>query len=1777
MKRLFLLATVIATISVVASCNQIATNGDYKLEVSEQVKIDEPIMMRLGDTLSFKESSNQEAAIKKNVSFSPKIDFDVEVLNSQTALIHPKSPLKYKTTYKMGVNVGKIIGAKSSKKSYSISVVSPVLRYTDGKLSILPDEENFFIEGTIESSDPIDGKYIEAGMTVSRSGCTVAWSHSDDGRKHGYKIDNIVPEAQSYKLTVKRDYSMYDDREIVEITYDVPAKGEFSVLASEVFLEPYRFEIVFSSVLDKRQIYNNLITMPGAGKLKFLSENNKLVIYPSVKAEGHQKVTIDKLIKNTRNGTLNDDWSRTFQIPSDEPSVKFVNKGAILPSSSGMNIQFQAVNYEKIRVRVKQIYENNVLQYLQSNSLNSTDSYIDRVARTIKDTTFALGDPTSVKLKNIAIYGLNLSDIVKIQKGAIYKVEIRGVNPLVDLGEDYWESDYYFGNWSDYGQRSKNILVSDLGVIVKGSDLGEYTFFVTNLLTTAPVSGAKIMAYNNVNQLVGEATTNGEGKAVVTSTDKPYSAIISAGQEKTYIKIGDSPLSISNFEVGGTAVQKGQKGFIFGERGVWRPGDDIYLTFISMVTDGKLPDNHPVTAVLCNPQGQEIKTITNNSGMNGMYTFKFSTDANAPTGNWSVRIEAGGVTYNKTVKIETVKPNKLLINFALDQEPVPFSSIKGSVSAKWLVGNPAANLETRVEAELTRASTSFKGYPNYVFEDLSRGFYSQGYNISSGKTDSEGNFYFNSYITKSREIPGLINVMFTTRVFEPSGDFSIDNYATVFSPFDTYIGINMNEEESAWGSKYWDIKKPHTVDIVAVNASGATLLRQMNVSVDVYRIGWNWWWGSSYSELASYSRDSYNQPYKSFNVTLKNGKGSFDMDMSAQESGYFFFRVTDPNGGHAASRAVMVSSGYYEGDDGRQDAAVKLTTSLDKENYKVGETARLTIPSAVGAKALVSLEKGEKVVKSFWVDCKGASTEIAVPLTADMTPNIYASVTLIQPHNNTVNDAPIRMFGIQRINVEDAATHLNPVIAVPDEIRPESEVTVTVSEQSGRPMSYVLALVDEGLLSLTRYRTPNPWDTFYATEALGVSTWDLYDLVIGAYGTRMEQLFAIGGDGEESGRIVSNLQAERFKPVSMFMGPFTVKAKGKEKHKVTIPPYIGNMRVMVVATDGKAQGCAEKNVSVKKPVMVQASMSRVIGTEEEIILPVTVFSTQDNIGKVTVKIETNSLLSVPDSDTQSVTSSRSGEQMVYFRLKASAVEGIGTIKTIAKSSSDEAHEEIEIDVRNPNPPTTTSVTVLLKSKESKKIHYDYAGMIGTNRASIEASTLPPADLDFRLKYLIGYPHGCIEQTVSAAFPQLYLGELMTLSGERSAQCEANIKAAIAKLPSFAIAGGGFTYWPGTSAYAGTSVWGTIYAAHFMIEAQAKGYAVPVQLRKNALKYIKSKVSGTDLSAIDKAYGCYVLALSGDAPRGVMNRMREEITSYQNNVGWMLAAAYAADGKKDVSRNVIEKISGRAEGKIDPFSWSFESMERNEAVIAMTYNSIGEKVKAFKVVETLSGKMNNRAHYMSTQSTAWALKAVADYSRGLGKGGVNVIVKAAGNNMNLIDDKSFAQSVLDPTGARAIDLELVNNSDAPAYVVVSSTGIPEKGEEIAQANGLRMVVNYNLADGTAVDPFNLEQGTDFNIVVNVLNTSTTNYTNMALTQIIPSGWEIRNDRSEKMYQDYRDDRVYSYFDLNASTSHTITIRATATYKGRFYLPSFICEAMYDETVNASSKGGWCTVR
>ena len=1242
--------------------------------------------------------------------------------------------------------------------------------------------------------------------------------------------------------------------------------------------------------------------------------------------------------------------------------------------------------------------------------------------------------------------------------------------------------------------------------------------------------------------------------------DEPYTVLAEANGDAAFVRVErGAALSLSNFDVGGTTDTKGIKGYLFGERGVWRPGDEIYLTLI-VASDNPLPENHPASLEFYNPNGQLVQSAVSSGSTDGIHTFKLRTTPASPTGIWRAKATFGGATFEKNIRVDAVKPNRMKIEMRLgDGQTVDAKEFTGRLTARWLHGAPAAGSKVTLQAQLSQIPTRFKGYPDYSFDDATKQFAPEEREIVSGTTGTDGALQLTTDRLSSLEglSPGMLNGKFTVKVFEKSGDFSVDQQIAAVSPYDAYFGIGVTAQQSDWGEEYLDSKRGHALRLVLLDARGRPATGTEEATVTVYRMSSYWWWdASSAASQARYAKSALNAQYKTLRATLSNGTGQVTMRWSAGDYGYYLIRVTGARQAHSATCVVCVSSSDHRGGiSSVTDAATRLAIARDKDKYVPGDKAKITIPSSPGARALVSVESGSFVRESRWIACTDRQTSFEIPVREGMAPNVYVSVTLVQPHGNTLNDAPIRLFGVLRLPVEDAGTRLAPVVEMPESVKPESEITIRVRERNGRRMSYVLALVDEGLLGLTRFRTPDPYLYFNATEALGVRTWDLFDHVIGAYGGRIEQLFAIGGDAEQPN--TGALRAQRFKPVVRFLGAEKLGAGKTNTHKIALPPYFGSVRVMVVASNGRAFGSAAKEVAVKKPLLVQATLPRVVSTEEEIELPVTVFALEKGVGKTDVRVSVNEAFSVVGPQSRSVFLGDEGEQVVTFRLKAGRQTGIGKVRVSAASSGDNSASEIEIDVREPNPYVTTSEEHILQPGETVSVK----PLKASGTARLELSSIPPIDLSRRLEYLVRYPHGCIEQITSGAFPQLYLHSIAECDEEMLQDIDRNIKSVLSRLGGYQLSNGAFAYWSGGTS---PSEWGTAYAVHFMAEAAKYGYAVDRTTLDRALKYLRGNTFDNPLTL---AYAQYVLALAGTPDRGAMNRLRERSAQAGSDARWLLAAAYALDGNRKVAEELTAQTAGTAAPKADPYDGTYNSPERQMAIVLMTQTLLGQREAAFRTTLKMSDILK-KDKWLSTQSTAWMLNTLANFAS-TGQTGIDARI----GREPIRSAKSIASMPLTaPT-------EVKNTGTGSLHLVVSQSYTPGKGEEAEAASGLKIDVRYRDMNGAPLDPRSVAVSTDFYAVVTVTNTSGyERYADLALTHIVPAGWEITSERdlSTVTYQDIRDDRVLSYFDLRSGESKEIPIKLTATYKGRYYLPSVCCEAMYDNSVRALRKGEWVEV-
>jgi uncharacterized protein YfaS (alpha-2-macroglobulin family) len=1856
-KKRVVMVAVIATLLIVTVVLLFSTGAPARVKVNPAFKdyvsaftsgvISTESTVKVELANDYADSSMFEKPIETSLfSFSPDISGKAYWINTRTIEFRPDKALKANTLYTVKFKISEILNMPDSLKTF-------VFQFKTAKQAVdlevaghkAYDKKNLSwekITASLRTADVADPEHVKEMISARQGDRNLKVSVVSDAERKSFTVvvDSVHRTKEAGSVEIKVDGSVIGADENVEKLVLIPSIDDFIMTGVKVFQNPEQYVLLqFSDPIQENQELAGIIKIGTLQELSFVVEDNEVRIYLTQEELGSQELIINKSLKNSMGKELKYGVKETITFENLKPDVRLIGEGVILPSSNGLIFPFEAVNLKAVDVTILKIYENNIAQFLQVNDLKGQRE-LSRVGKIVLKKTLQLSSATNapVNYAKWNRFSIDLSDLIKAEPGAIYRVSLSFKKAYslydcpdteeaaaaddnlkkdweeTDTDESEWDyysdynnyydydEDYYYYDWYNnddpcddgYYQSkkySRNILASDIGLITKVGAGGKVYLYTANIVTAEPMSGVSLTFYDYQNQVIGKVTSGSEGMAEIQLKKTPHLLVASKDRQRAYLRlVGGSALSLSMFDVGGEAVRRGIKGFIYGERGVWRPGDSIYLTFILEDKLKRLPPEVPVSMTLLNPRGQKVSHIVRTKGVNGFYDFRTATDPSAQTGDYTAEIRVGGAFFSKTIKVETIKPNRLKILLDFNTGRIlGGKDARGVLQATWLHGAIARNLRATVTMNLQSASTSFEKYKDFVFDDPTRRFRSEETTIFDGKLNEEGKADVSPNLSVQNNAPGVLKAYFETRVFEEGGEFSVDRFSLPYYPYSSYVGISVPK-----GSQYdfiLETGKTHPIRVVDVDTDGR-LMNGRRLKVDIYKVDWRWWWDNSGNDVADYVRSSYNVPIDTFDVIANGGKAVFNFKVEDADWGRYFIRVTDVESGHSTGKIVYAdwpnwASRSREGSEG----ASMLIFSADKEKYQVGDEVNLTIPSSAGGRALVTIENGARVLQSFWVPTTAQQTLFKFKVSEDMAPNVYASVTLLQPHAQTANDLPIRLYGSIPILVENPNTHLKPVITMPAVLKPEENATISIREESGKAMTYTLAVVDDGLLDLTKFKTPDPWAYFYAREALGIKTWDLYDDVIGAYGGELERILSLGGGDDGQGANGKN-RANRFKPMVKFFGPFALPKGQTKTVTFKMPQYIGSVRVMVIAGQDGAYGNAEKTVQVKKPLMLLSTLPRVLGPDETVELPSTIFAMEKNIKNVTVKVEAGNMFTVVGPAMKSITFNEVGDQLVNFTLKVKSGVGVGKVKVIANSGKEWAYNEIEIEVRNPNPEVTQVVEGLIKPGQVWNSDYIPVGIAGTNSGVVEFSSIPPVNLEKRLKYLVAYPYGCVEQTTSSVFPQLFLSDLLEMDDAYKKRVERNINAGIRRIYSMQTASGGIAYWPGSYE---ADEWGSNYAGHFLLEAKDKGYAVSATVlgkwvkfqRKRALAWTGDYITYYRNSDLIQAYRLYTLALAKAPELGAMNLLREQ-KNLSVSARWRLAAAYQLAGQPGIAKALVNSATTIIPDYREMF-YTYGSPERDQAMIVETMVLMGQQMRAASLVKALSARLS-KDDWMSTQSTAYCLLAISKYVKG--SGGASPLMIEYTQNAKAAMSKTTSKAVLSldmqlKGSAQKGKIKVRNAGKGLVYARIILQGIPAAGQEKADAKNMTITVNYTDTKGGKLDVSRLQQGTDFIAEVTVGNPGLMGgYANLALSTIFPSGWEIHNTRmdgysgrvsmSDYDYIDYRDDRVYTFLNLPAKTSKTYRFLLNASYLGKFYLPAMLCEAMYDNTIYARTEGKWVEV-
>ncbi len=1789
----------------------------------------DPIIINLNSDVPEHLQSNK--SLKELITVKPEVNF-ICLGENNRIMLSVGNGFDPGTVYEISVDLGKMFeGAEKFK--YKFRTITPKAELSDITLKIGSDGMSYY-SAMLHTADLESAETVRSLLYGNDIGDIVV-GNNNNNRSTNFEIEirNLKEKTAGKKVPVmiKANKAGYPVSEIGEIT--VPDFRVFDIYEIKTGKGGKYIDVVFNQNLSQSQDFYGYYNIKDFPDTRYTTHGNILRLWINDDDESEVKETTLRIydgITNSRGERLTKEKSNNeslffskINLDTDAPYLGFVSSGNILPAEGGKNILFESRSLKGVIVRVIKIYQNNIDIFLQNNNLSGQYN-LAQVGDLLARKVIFFEDMGDYDLSKKNVYGINLSDFIDVDKGAIYNVTLSYTydlsaypvndreqlskeeliaNALIEETEEkerLQNSDYYFfydnkdgyGNWSDrnnpektsyyYNKKvSKNILSSDIGLIAKkGNENNEITFVTNNINTSAVLPGVSVHVFDYRNREIGSGTTDKNGFAVF-NLDKgtPLYAIAKRENERGYIRLRKAEaLSVSDFNVEGEEIQKGIKGFLYTDRGVWRPGDSIYISFILNENSAQLPENHPVKVQLYNPHDIMTSQKVTTKGVNGFYSFALKTDEDDPTGVWKCDVSVGGAKFSRRLRIETIKPNRLSIDLSFDKKIIMEGTpVTAKLHSAWLTGAKASGLNYDININFQSKPTVFADFKNFVFDNPFKTFEAKEILFGEGRTDKEGDATIRRTLNVGEDAPGMLRAEFITKVYEEAGSFSITGDAMTYSPYSSYVGVYspQREDEALLTSQN------HEFRIATVDPSG-TPVGNVNCDVKIYKGRWYWWWDNSGSSIADYISSSYSDPVDRFYVeTASDGIGEFNMNISDSDWGVYVIVVRNKESGQECVIKTYFDYDYYirSPEDGRNNKAARLAITTDKNDYKVNEDIRITFPSVKGAHALVTIENGSEILEKKIVKCDKETTTHTIKAKKEFLPNVYVGVTLVNPYANTT-DLPVRLYGVVPVNITDPATVLQPVIKSPEDIRPGSEFEISVSEKNKQDMTFTLALVDCGLLDLTRFKTPDPWSAFNAKEALGVSTWDIYDMVVGAYAGKIERIYNIGGDSEIDHSATAALS--RFKPVVIFKGPYSLKGGRTEKIKINMPEYIGKVRCMVIAGNNKeeAYGSASKDITVKQTVMVTGTLPRELNPGDEFSLPVTVFAMEDNVGEVEVTLKGSLLLGADKPMTKKVSINKKGSTIVCFDLKVKDDTGAGFVSVNATSKNEKASWESDIAVVSNMIPVIKTETVVIEGGKSATLSISPVGIPGSNKGSLELSAVKPLNLSNRIDYLLNYPFECIEQTVSRGFPLMYIAPFTNASMLRQGEITERTINLINSLPKYMIPGGAFSYWPGGTSAAG---WGSVYALHFMTEALSNGFSLPGNIYRNSLDYEKEVAKGwsgkigNNAETLTQAYRLYVLALAGTPVQGAMNRLREGEYNYSTQS--LLAAAYACTGRDDVAMGILKReISYDSDAPAYMYTYGDDIRSKALRLIALT--SVDEADASRILVDELSSVLASEST-LNTQNTAFSLIAVTGFFKKYPPA-ESVDASISGTLKANADDEEepFYSYPLDMSKDQKITVK--NNGKGTLYATISASGVPLKENLEANSNGMSISVDYYTNEGDPIDIKNIKMGTNFNAEITVRNISVNALTDIMVSQVIPSGWEILNTRylndaktnqsSGVTYQDIRDCRINSYIPiLQPNAGVSIPVKLCASYAGTYFLPPAFCEVMYSPSIRANTAG------
>ena len=1723
------------------------------------------------------------------VSFEPKIPGRFRWEHGDELVFSPSRPLAAATTYKARLGNELLRFSKFDKieKGENLSFSTADLKLENTNTTwVLRDENNKTAVPQVDLyfNYPVNAAALKDKLAITADGKSLNYTVQSvsDGNKISLWIAGLSAEDRDYDIKISLDKGIVPDGG----TNATKDKTETKALI------PSPFTLTINDINSEHDGTTGTITVRTSQQVSAESLASFIKFDPAVKfnaeitddgfiitSEGFDAsksyaLTLTKGLRGKIGGVLKDEYHNNFAFGKMEPAVSFVNKQAVYLAGQGnRNIEVKLVNVAKVKVIVSKIYENNLLAaqrgyYPKENNGNNEDYYEGESDAVTGDVIYEkeIDTKTLPKSGSARLFNFNIEDKLADFKG-IYHIKIKST-------EDYWVSD------------SRFISLSDFGLIAKeGAD--KIFVFVNSLKTALPVNGVNVLAYGANNQLLGTASTNTEGVAEITYTKKEFAgfrpAMIIAKTETdfSYLPFSSTKVNMSRFDVGGKHINTtGLDAFIYAERDIYRPGEKINFSVVLRDKLWKSPGELPVKLKFLLPNGKELKTFRKNLNEQGSLEGNVDISAAAITGSYSLEVYNGNdvLLGSQNFMVEEFVPDRIKVTTKLDKESLATGeSAKLDINAVNFFGPPAANRNYECEIQVKQNSFNPKKYPSYNFSIANPGI-SFDKAVKEGKTDENGSASESFTAKPEYKNVGLLQASFYTTVFDETGRPVSRSVSAAIYTQPVFLGIG---EDGWW---YYPLNQSINFPLLAVNKNEQLTTAQAKAEVIKHEYRTVLTKNGEYFRYESQKEDIVvaNVP-----VTISGEKTNFAF--APRTAGNYELRVYIP-GANSYVKKEFYSYGGWGNDNSSFEVSTEgnIDIDVDKSAYNTGETAKVLFKTPFSGKMLVTMET-DKVVSYQYVNVDGRQASLDMKLTADHLPNVYITATLIKPHD--VSDIPLTVaHGYKSIMVEEKSRKMDVKIEASASVRSHTHQKVKVKAAAG---SYItLAAVDNGVLQVSNFSTPEPYEYFYGKRALDVDGYDMYPLLFPEIRARLS---STGGDGDlETSKRSNPMPNKRIKILSYWSGIAKADGSGEANFEFDIPQFSGEVRLMAVAYKNESFGSTESNMKVADPIVLSTALPRFLSPGDTVNVPVTITNTTSKSTTADATFNVSPPLQAAGPVQQSVDLKANSEGRVLFKIIASPAISTGKIKVEVKGMGEKFVDETDITVRPPSTLQKMTGSGSIAGNSSQKVVIGTNDFIpGSGDYKLVVSRSPALRLANQFAYLVEYPYGCTEQTVSAAFPQLYYGDLADLfntgkAGKASAN--ANIQEAIRKIKLRQLYNGGITLWDGE----GTEHWwASVYAAHFLSEAQKAGYDVDKGLLSTLLNYLNSKLRNREtilyyynqkeqkkIAPKEVAYSLYVLAVAGQPNISAMNYYKANPSLLALDSRYLLSASYAVAGDKARFKEILP-ASFSGEVSVAQTGGSFYSDIRDESIalnvlIDVDPGNAQIPVMSNHVVE----KLKQRTWY-STQESAFSFLAMGKLARAANKSTVTATITANGKTAATLSSGSVQLTAKQLTGNT---VDIVTKGDGNLYYWWQSEGISASGAYKEEDNYIKVRRKFFDRYGRVLSGNTFKQNDLMIVQLSLEKMYSGTVENIVLTDLLPAGFEIENPRTKELpgmewikdasnptAMDVRDDRINLFVDLYSGRQlYYYAVRAVSP--GVYKMGPASADAMYNGEYHSYNGAG-----